>query len=53
LVRLLLDHPFVRRAHAVHLHTRDAQRLYHRFGFTDAPANPNTAMRLLRPQPAG
>ena len=51
LVRMLLDHPFVRSAHAVHLHTRDAQRFYHRFGFADAPANPNTAMRRIRPQP--
>lgn len=47
-VRLLLDHPYVRHAHAVHLHTRDAQPFYHRFGFSDAPTNPNTAMRLLR-----
>lgn len=52
LVRMLLDHPLVRRAHAVHLHTRDAQAFYRRFGFSDAPANPNTAMRLIRPQPA-
>lgn len=47
-VRLLLDHPFVRRAHAVHLHTLDAQRFYSRLGFTAAPVNTNTAMRLLR-----
>jgi GNAT superfamily N-acetyltransferase len=52
-VRLLLDHPFVRRAHAVHLHTRDAQSFYRRFGFGDAPANPNHAMRLLRPAVGG
>ncbi len=49
LVRMLLDHPFVRRAHAVHLHTRDAQAFYHRFGFSDAPTNPNTAMRRIKP----
>lgn len=49
LVRLLLDHPHVRAAHAVHLHTRDAMKFYARLGFTTAPTNSNVAMRRLRP----
>lgn len=53
LVRLLLDHPFVRRAHAVHLHTRDAMPFYARFGFGPAPQNPNHAMRRLAAPPIG
>ncbi|MBL9100806.1 MAG: GNAT family N-acetyltransferase [Myxococcales bacterium] len=48
LVRLALDHPRVRDAHAVHLHTRDATAFYERFGFGPAPANTNVAMRRLR-----
>ncbi len=36
IVRLLLDHPAVRRARWVHLQTRDAQRLYARLGFVDS-----------------
>jgi predicted FMN-binding regulatory protein PaiB/N-acetylglutamate synthase-like GNAT family acetyltransferase len=33
LVGLLLDHPHVRGTHIVRLNTRDAERLYQRFGF--------------------
>lgn len=36
IVRLLLDHPAVRRARVVRLGTRDADGLYRRFGFRDA-----------------
>jgi nitroimidazol reductase NimA-like FMN-containing flavoprotein (pyridoxamine 5'-phosphate oxidase superfamily)/GNAT superfamily N-acetyltransferase len=50
-VRLILDHPFVRRAHAVTLHTRDAMPFYERFGFGPAPTNPNHAMRRLATGP--
>ena len=35
LMRLLLDHPSVRRASAVHLGTRDAQAFYRRLGFIE------------------
>ena len=52
-VRLLLDHPRVRGARKVLLHTRDAQRLYGSHGFVDAstlprPAYPRTEMVLVR-----
>ena len=35
MMKLLLDHPRVRGARQVLLATRDAQRLYARFGFID------------------
>ncbi len=52
-VRLLLDHPAVRRARSVRLTTRDAQALYAKLGFKDvleAPLRPwpSTEMRLSR-----
>ena len=49
LVALLLDHPAVRRARAVHLGTRDAQGLYERLGFA-ARGPRHTQMILERPQ---
>lgn len=54
LVRLLLDHPAVRRCRRVWLGTRDAQTLYARFGFVpraQLPPRPyaTTEMVLLRP----
>jgi ribosomal protein S18 acetylase RimI-like enzyme/nitroimidazol reductase NimA-like FMN-containing flavoprotein (pyridoxamine 5'-phosphate oxidase superfamily) len=39
-VRLVLDHPAVRDADRVRLGTRDAQKLYERFGFVDVAAEP-------------
>jgi ribosomal protein S18 acetylase RimI-like enzyme len=36
IVKLVLDHPAVRRAQSVWLRTRDAQGLYAKYGFTDA-----------------
>jgi nitroimidazol reductase NimA-like FMN-containing flavoprotein (pyridoxamine 5'-phosphate oxidase superfamily)/GNAT superfamily N-acetyltransferase len=48
-VRLLLDHPAVRRAHAVHLRTRDAQPFYRRLGFAAAPPPRHEEMALRRP----
>ena len=38
LMRMLLDHPAVRGARTTLLDTRDAQRLYQRFGFVDRAA---------------
>jgi nitroimidazol reductase NimA-like FMN-containing flavoprotein (pyridoxamine 5'-phosphate oxidase superfamily)/ribosomal protein S18 acetylase RimI-like enzyme len=40
LVRLLLEHPAVRDARGVRLATRDAERLYARFGFVDVRERP-------------
>jgi ribosomal protein S18 acetylase RimI-like enzyme len=57
-VRLLLDHPRVRGARTVWLHTRDAQRLYRAHGFVESSTlprkpYPRTEMVLLRrPPPA-
>ena len=53
MMRLLLDHPVVRRCRRVMLGTRDAQTLYARFGFiptSEAPKRPfqTTDMVLLR-----
>jgi ribosomal protein S18 acetylase RimI-like enzyme/nitroimidazol reductase NimA-like FMN-containing flavoprotein (pyridoxamine 5'-phosphate oxidase superfamily) len=55
LVRLLLDHPAVRRTRIVELGTRDAQALYARFGFVPRDALPprpyaTTDMVLIRPR---
>ena len=52
-LRLLLDHPRVRRARRVFLGTRDAQELYRRLGFTERSGLPprpytTTEMVLLR-----
>lgn len=56
LMRLLLDHPAVRRCPRVRLGTRDAQSLYRRFGFIDlaSVARPytTTEMVLRRASPA-
>jgi nitroimidazol reductase NimA-like FMN-containing flavoprotein (pyridoxamine 5'-phosphate oxidase superfamily)/GNAT superfamily N-acetyltransferase len=53
LMRLLLDHPAVRRVVNVHLHTRDQQRFYENFGFvvtTHTPGPPpRSEMQLTRP----
>lgn len=53
LVRLVLDHPAVRRARRVHLGTRDAQALYAKLGFVPRAALPprpytTTEMVLVR-----
>ncbi|MEO1234930.1 MAG: GNAT family N-acetyltransferase [Myxococcota bacterium] len=37
LIRILLDHPRMRRVRFVHLQTKDAQALYRRLGFDEAP----------------
>jgi ribosomal protein S18 acetylase RimI-like enzyme len=50
LVKLLLDHPAVRGAQRVRLGTRDAQRLYARFGFVDvreSPPGPWTTTEMI------
>jgi ribosomal protein S18 acetylase RimI-like enzyme len=52
-LRLLLDHPAVRRAELVRLRTRDAHGLYRHFGFVDAAdlpplPFPSTEMALAR-----
>jgi len=53
LMRLLLDHPRVRRARKVHLQTRDAMEFYEPFGFVRRERIPrpyaSTAMSLFRP----
>ena len=53
IVRLLLDHPAVRRAKTVWLGTRDAHGLYRRFGFVDGgPVQmPGASMMILRRVP--
>jgi nitroimidazol reductase NimA-like FMN-containing flavoprotein (pyridoxamine 5'-phosphate oxidase superfamily)/GNAT superfamily N-acetyltransferase len=61
LVRLLLDHPAVRHVATVHLHTRDQQRFYEKFGFVvtshtpptpGGPSFPRSEMLLTRPAPS-
>src|SRR5205823_5742530 len=52
-VRLLLDHPRVRGARTVWLHTRDAQDVYRRHGFVESSTlpqkpYPRTEMVLVR-----
>ncbi len=44
-VRLLLDHPAVRRARRAWLRTRDAQAFYRRFGFVRREEAPPEAIR--------
>jgi nitroimidazol reductase NimA-like FMN-containing flavoprotein (pyridoxamine 5'-phosphate oxidase superfamily)/GNAT superfamily N-acetyltransferase len=47
LIRLLLDHPAVRGARFVRLATRDAQRLYRRFGFVEIGVGPSGNAELV------
>lgn len=54
LLRLLLDHPAVRGAHRVELHTRDAGPVYAGLGFTPAVDPPwRECWRLVRAEASG
>jgi ribosomal protein S18 acetylase RimI-like enzyme len=55
-LRLLLDHPAVRRARRVELATRDAMRFYERMGFVTVARHDNgsfvrSTMELVRARP--
>lgn len=50
LMALLLDHPRVRGVRKAHLHTRDAEPLYRKFGFDMKPMTPFSYMMLERPE---
>jgi predicted N-acetyltransferase YhbS len=43
IIRLLLDHPAVRRAGVARLSTRDAHGFYEKYGFVDAEAQRRSA----------
>lgn len=48
LLRLLLDHPALRRAAQIHLQTRDAHDFYRRFGFAEIDPGTTRARMILR-----